>query len=357
MKKERNVFCENILIWFDKNERKLPWRKNKNPYSIWLSEIILQQTRVAQGLSYYEKFVSTFPSVELLAKASEQEILKLWQGLGYYSRARNLHFAAKQIVNDYDGKVPSSTKELLKLKGVGTYTAAAIASIAFNEPMAVVDGNVYRVIARYLGIHAAIDSTQGQKEFAQAAQKLLWKKDPGKYNQAIMEFGALQCTPSGPDCNNCVLNATCFAFNNDLVNKLPVKEKSLKIKRRYFNYLIIKYKNKFVFQKRSSKDIWQGLYEFPLIETDRPIATITELKKTSPILEKRLKKLDFVEKIEQKKHLLTHQEIHPIFWVFVWKVTLMDMKMAFPECTLVSVEEAENLPFPKIIENFWKSIV
>jgi A/G-specific adenine glycosylase len=353
MKKETQHFQESVLSWYDKNKRDLPWRKNKNPYSILLSEVILQQTRVAQGLAYYEKFMQTFPTVETLANADEQQVLKLWQGLGYYSRARNLHTAAKQIVNDYDGILPSESSELKKLKGVGKYTAAAIASIAFNEPVAVVDGNVYRVIARYLGIGDAIDSSAGQKIFEQAATDLLWKKNPGKYNQAIMEFGAQQCVPVNPNCEICPINNSCSALRDGLVKTLPRKEKSIKIKKRFFNYWVIHFKGEIVVQKRNGKDIWEGLYQFPLFETEKEISTFSEL--LSEINHGNTSKSILYKKnSRQKKHLLTHQELHPVFWEIEWLGTKKALLLTFPDSLVLTPSLAEEFPYPKIIENFWK---
>ena len=230
----------NLLIqWYLHNKRDLPWRKTIDPYRIWLSEIILQQTRVDQGMAYYFKFIYNFPSVFDLAKASEEDVLKLWQGLGYYSRARNLHFSAKYIVNELKGTFPANYYNLIKLKGVGDYTASAIASICYNESTAVVDGNVYRVLARYFGINTPINTSKGIKKFKQLAQELIDSKNPGTYNQAAMELGATVCKPQKPLCNECVFNNSCVALSKNLISNLPVKVNKLKIKQRYFNYLVI----------------------------------------------------------------------------------------------------------------------
>lgn len=356
MKKKSLYFQERILVWYDKNQRNLPWRKNKNPYSIWLSEVILQQTRVAQGLSYYEKFIETFPTVGDLAKAEEDKVLKLWQGLGYYSRARNLQSAAKQIVENYQGKFPNKSEELKKLKGVGNYTAAAIASIAFNEAVAVIDGNVYRVLSRFLGISAPIDSSSGKKIFEDAAGELLWKKDPGKYNQAIMEFGAKQCVPKNPDCRNCPLCEQCDAYHSQRVKELPVKKKSVTQKIRHFNFLVLNCKGKIGVQKRTEKDIWQGLYQFPLIESPKGIESFEELLSSSGLL-KYSKSLIYRKKREQKTHLLTHQQIIPVFWETEWQGNLREVKQIFEDTLFVSRSLAEDYPFPKIIEKYWKTLV
>ena len=233
------IFSNRLVTWYLQNKRDLPWRQSINPYTVWLSEIILQQTRVDQGTAYFFKFIEQFPTVYNLANASEEEVLKLWQGLGYYSRARNLHSAANYIVNELNGKFPTTYSEILKLKGVGDYTASAIASICFNEPTAVVDGNVYRVLARYFGISTPINSTSGIKEFKKLAQELIVEDIPGTFNQAIMEFGACMCKPQNPDCFNCPLNDSCVALSNNTIAQLPVKINKTKVRKRYFNYLVI----------------------------------------------------------------------------------------------------------------------
>ncbi len=258
----------NILqIWYNQNKRDLPWRKTTDPYLIWLSEVILQQTRVAQGLDYYLKFVEHYPTVKDLAAASEDDVLKLWQGLGYYSRARNLHAAAKQVVEGDDkGIFPTQYSLLRKLKGVGPYTAAAIASFSNNEPVAVVDGNVYRVLSRLFDIDTPIDSTQGQKDFQNLATELLDAKHPGLHNQAIMEFGALHCTPTIPQCDTCPLAEKCMALTNRTIDKRPVKAGKIKIKERHLHYYFYKYKDSIWVHQRGGGDIWQGLWEFVITE-------------------------------------------------------------------------------------------
>jgi len=279
MPKNASHFSNILIAWYLHNKRSLPWRETKDPYHIWLSEIMLQQTRVAQGLPYYEKFVSAFPTVHNLADASEDTVLKLWQGLGYYSRARNLHATAKYISNDLNGVFPNTFEELLKLKGVGDYTASAIGSICFNLPTAVVDGNVYRVLSRFFNINTPINSSEGIKTFKKLAQELLDTSNPGEFNQAIMEFGARQCAPQSPDCPNCVFNDKCLAFQTKKVKELPVKIRKTTVKKKYFNYLVfISDDQKTILQQRLEKGIWQQLYEFPLIEADKLIS-ITEKKK------------------------------------------------------------------------------
>lgn len=309
-------FSNQLVLWYLYNKRDLPWRSTLNPYLIWISEIILQQTRVDQGMSYYFKFTANFPTVKELASASEEQVLKLWQGLGYYSRARNLHFSAKYIVNELQGEFPITYHELIKLKGVGDYTASAIASICFNEPTAVVDGNVYRVLARYFGIQTPINSTKGIKEFKQLAQELIDVKNPGTHNQAVMEFGAQLCKPQNPDCENCPLNHSCIALSKKQIKQLPVKEKKIKIRNRYFNYIVIQTNdNKTKIVKRE-KGIWLNLYEFPLIETMEEInenqliehQEFNKLFKMSPITIRLFNK-------EKMVHKLSHQNIYTKFWV------------------------------------------
>ena len=338
------IFSKQLIYWYLQNKRNLPWRATINPYPIWLSEIILQQTRVDQGASYYFKFLEKYPTVFDLAMASEEQVLKLWQGLGYYSRARNLHFSAKYIVNELNGNFPSTYKELIKLKGVGDYTASAIASICFNEPAAVVDGNVYRVLARYFGIDTTINSSAGIKEFKQLAQQLLDEENPSTHNQAIMEFGAIMCKPNNPDCAICPLNNSCFALSNDSVKDLPVKENKTKIKTRHFNYIVIHssdHKTKIV--KRET-GIWQNLYEFPLIETNE---IIHEKQLTGHKIFKELFN-DFDVKVElfDKEvlvHKLTHQHIYAKFWVVT---TAASVNFEVPW------EAVKKYPVPALIDNF-----
>lgn len=303
---------DKLISWYKKNKRDLPWRNITDPYKIWLSEIILQQTQVVQGLNYYIKFTETFPTVVDLANAPEDKVMRLWQGLGYYSRARNLHAAAKFIKLNHKGKFPSSYKSIKELKGVGDYTAAAVSSFAFNLPHAVVDGNVYRVLARLFDINIPINSTQGKKEFQLLADELLNKKLPALHNSAIMEFGALWCRPQSPKCEECPLQAQCLAFQNKTVALLPVKDKKIKIKNRYLHYFIFNYKDSVYIQKRTEKDIWQNLYEFYLIETDKAEESSLVLKN------KTLKSITqgfTVNSINSaKKHILSHQHLYATFY-------------------------------------------
>lgn len=304
-------FSEILIKWYQVNKRDLPWRDIADPYRIWLSEIILQQTRVAQGMSYYLKFVERFPTVLDLANAHEDEVLKYWQGLGYYSRARNLHATAKIIVEKYTGKFPACFPDLLQLKGVGEYTAAAISSFAFNLPHPVVDGNVFRVISRLFAIDTPIDSTEGKKLFTEMAQQLLNETEPAMHNQAIMEFGALQCIPQQPDCSVCPLKDSCLAYAQAKVAAFPVKALKTKVRSRYFNYFYISVNNQFLMQKRLPGDIWQGLYELPLLESDI-------LLETDEILQHELfsgiENVEISHSYHDFKHILSHQRIFARFF-------------------------------------------
>ena len=302
------TFSSIIIKWYNKNKRNLPWRHTKDAYKIWLSEIILQQTRVQQGLPYYNRFVEKFPTVHDLASAKESVVIKTWQGLGYYSRARNLHVSAKFISQNLKGKFPSNYDEIKKLKGIGDYTAAAIISFAFNQPYPVVDGNVYRVLSRYFGIKTPIDSTKGKKEFSKKANLLISRKEPGTYNQAIMEFGALQCVPQNPDCNKCPLQKSCIAFSKDMVDLLPIKSKKGKTRTRYFNYLVMKRNGKILIKKRIENDIWKNLYDFPLIETNKPVSRTQLSKLVSD------KNISIKTSSDTVKHILSHQIILAKFW-------------------------------------------
>ena len=337
-------FSSILIYWYLQNKRELPWRKTKNPYFIWLSEIMLQQTRVAQGLSYYLKFTHTFPTVFNLAKANESTVLKMWQGLGYYSRARNLHFSAKQIAEELNGQFPTTYKEIIKLKGIGDYTASAIASICFNEPTAVVDGNVYRVLSRYFGIKTAINSTSGIKEFKTLAQCLLDKTQPGTFNQAIMDFGALHCKPQNPLCETCPFSYSCVALEKKITKELPVKEKKIKVRKRYFNFLVIKTAdNKTILTERKGKGIWQGLYQFPLIESDTLLdqkEIITSVAFTNLFPEETTLSLFNKKEIV---HKLSHQHLHTQFWVIETK-TLKNADILW--------ENIQDFPVPVLIANF-----
>lgn len=308
------MYISNTIIsWYHQHKRDLPWRNTTDPYFIWLSEIILQQTRVEQGRPYYEHFVFKYPDVSALANASSEEVMRSWQGLGYYSRARNLHFAAKQVQQQYNGVFPSNYSELLNLKGVGEYTAAAIASFAFKECKPVLDGNVYRFLARYYGVHTAINTPKAKTEFINIANDIIDKNQPDTFNQAIMEFGALQCKPQNPDCQNCPLQTSCWANSNNKVADLPKKDKKLKRRARYFHYFVLKNKDGYAFKKRTEKDIWQELHEFPLIETEKELSEqeILELALESNLVSDKMEVIKISEKI---KHVLSHQDIFARFF-------------------------------------------
>jgi A/G-specific adenine glycosylase len=345
-------FSIDLIEWYNKNKRDLPWRNSNAPYKVWLSEIILQQTRVDQGLDYFNKFVDAYPTIQDLANASEDEVLKLWQGLGYYSRARNLHFTAKHITQQYNGIFPETYKDMLGLKGVGEYTAAAIMSFCYNQPYPVIDGNVYRVLSRIFGVETPIDSTTGKKEFKGLAEELIDLKDPATYNQAIMEFGALHCTPKTPKCDDCIFRLECFALKYNLVNQLPKKEKKLKQRNRFFNYLILKNGDNLYLKQRGNKDIWQGLYDFPLIESDKELNSAEKLQAQ---LNKSLETNTYItvnKQSESIKHILSHQKIYTIFW----HIEVDNTEQFDKNYLSVSTKEINNYPVPKLIENYIKAI-
>lgn len=340
----KKKFTKDLLKWFDSNHRPLPWKEETNPYLVWLSEIILQQTRVAQGLPYFNAFKKRFPTIKDLADAPEDEVMRLWEGLGYYSRARNLHATAKHIAYDLKSVFPSTYQDIIKLKGVGAYTAAAIASFAYKLPHAVVDGNVYRVLSRYFGIETAIDSTQGKKEFAKLAQDLLEHSKPDAYNQAIMDFGATHCTPKSPKCPSCIYKSTCKAYNTQKIDKLPFKSKKITKRERFFNFLVINVNNKVLIQKREEKDIWRNLYQFPLIETTKLDASIEEHYFWKNIATQDAYKLH--KKSKPYQQILTHQKIKAVFW----EIKLKKMPI-IKEKVLIAVPKnnLEQYAFPKIL--------
>jgi A/G-specific adenine glycosylase len=309
---DNRYFSDKVVEWYKVNKRDLPWRDTTDPYKVWLSEIILQQTRVNQGMPYYFRFIERFPTVRALASASEQEVLRLWQGLGYYTRARNLHKCAKVITAEYNGEFPNSFKALIKLPGVGEYTAAAIASFSFKEPVAVVDGNVFRVLSRVFGIEKEINSVEGKKVFTTLANKLISKNFPDFHNQALMEFGALHCLPKNPSCENCDFHSKCFAAQNNLQAVLPRKSKSKEARTRYFYYIVLQKGNSLLMRKREDKDIWHGLYDFILIERKKPLKTDRLLSDAAQALGQPVA-VEGVEISDPYKHVLTHQIIHAKF--------------------------------------------
>ncbi|MEN9335330.1 MAG: hypothetical protein RLZZ500_317 [Bacteroidota bacterium] len=340
-------FTNSLLLWYLENQRELPWRQTRNPYCIWLSEIMLQQTRVAQATPYYFRFLEALPTVQDMAQAEEESILKLWQGLGYYSRARNMHYTAKQIVTEFQGNFPNSYKSLLQLKGVGEYTAAAIASISYNEPVAVVDGNVYRVLARFFGIETDIASSKAKKEFTALANTLLDQKRPAQFNQALMEFGAIHCTPKNPKCENCVLQSACIAFRDKKTDTLPVKLKKTKVTNRYFHYLIFEDpEGKTLLEKRTEKGIWHNLFQFPLLETteSKPYEEILRILEEDHA-NKSIKSIRVLNN-EAVLHKLSHQNLYIRFY----KISLnKKLTSGLPP------ESLEDYPFPIVIYNFIKS--
>jgi A/G-specific adenine glycosylase len=343
----KEIFSEKLLQWYPQFRRDLPWRNTNNPYYIWLSEVILQQTRVKQGLPYYEKFVENFPTIQDLAQADEQTVLRLWQGLGYYSRARNMHHTAQLIVNQLDSQFPDTYEKLLKLKGIGKYTAAAIASFAYQEAVAVLDGNVYRVLARVFGIDTDIASPQGEKEFRTLAQSLVPADNPADYNQAIMEFGAVQCTPQKPNCMFCPLLAHCEAYQSGRQNELPIKNLKIKTKERYFHYLIFKNsEGKLALKKRESKDIWAGLYDFHLLETAENFLETEDLLHHSDF-----PKIDITFALTKESaihpHILTHQKIFAKFWHFELSEANVNSQFNFYDYS-----EIQDLPKPILIANY-----
>ncbi len=336
-------FSTILIDWYLKNKRELPWRNTTNPYHIWLSEIILQQTRVNQGLPYFESFTSNFPSINDLANATEDEVLKLWQGLGYYSRARNLHATAKFISANLNGIFPKQYDEIIKLKGIGPYTAAAIASFAYKEQVAVVDGNVFRVISRYFGIFDDISTSKTRNVFQDLANELICKSNPDLFNQAIMDFGATQCTPKNPDCLNCVFQENCFAFRNQKTTELPVKLGKTKVSNRYFNFIIYKDKSDFtIIEQRVEKGIWQNLFQFPLIETSESV----DLKNIKSLINESFQN---ITKLNQTEiiHKLSHQKLHINFWELEVDEISNENK--------ISIEDLNTFAFPIVLSNFIKS--
>ena len=330
-----------LLDWYDRVKRNLPWRETNDPYRIWISEIILQQTRVDQGLPYYERFVTAFPKVENLANATEDEVLKLWEGLGYYSRARNLHFTAKMVANEFGGVFPNSHQGLLNLKGVGPYTAAAIGSIAFGLPVAAVDGNVYRVLSRYFGVTESIDETATKKRIAELANEVLATEKPGNHNQAVMELGATVCSPVKPNCEECPLKIGCKAYTDNLQAELPIRSKKTKVRDRFFYYSVILFNDEVLISRRTSGDIWQGLYEFPLFEAP------SRLKDKEAVNSLGLEAGDTLLKVSSEfKHILSHQRIFAKF--------ILVKRNNFEVSSLVNVKirELDNFAFPRLIKQY-----
>lgn len=339
-------FADELVQWYHQNKRDLPWRHTTDPYVIWLSEIILQQTRVEQGLPYFNRFLEAYPTVTHFANASEDEVLKIWQGLGYYSRGRNMLKTAQLVRDEFLGIFPLAYNELIKLKGIGEYTAAAISSFSANEARAVVDGNVYRVLARYFGIAEPINSTKGKKLFQQLADEVLNKAEPGLHNQAMMEFGATLCKPKNPACGICPVKLGCEAFKTNATTQLPVKLKTVKVKERFFNYFLIFNEDEILMNKRSGNDIWTGLYDLPLVETDAllPAHEIVTLPQTLHYFGSNVQ-IDEVYGLQ--KHILTHQRLSIRFI----RIRSKDVNLQ-PDWFYTDVENLKKLAFPKIIFKF-----
>ena len=334
-------FTVKLMDWYRANQRDLPWRHSKDPYHVWVSEIILQQTRVGQGADYYHRFVRRFPSLDALAEATEDEVLKYWQGLGYYARARNLHAAAKSM----QGVFPATYEGVRALKGVGDYTAAAICSIAYGLPYAAVDGNAYRLFSRYFGIEEPVDSLRGKKMVAALAQEMLDEKQPGAYNQAVMDFGSLQCVPSSPDCNACVLRDSCWACANGMAGKLPVKTKKTAIRERYLSYTYVTKGGWTYIRKRESDDIWKGLYELPLVETEAPLDLAGLLRQ--PMFASIGGNIPLSASFAgSMRHVLSHQVLHIRFYRVVVPENA-DAEGAFRLFACVPREEVKEYAFPK----------
>ena len=349
---DMNNFSDVLIGWYELNKRDLPWRRTKNPYLIWISEIILQQTRVVQGYDYYQRFIHRFPDVFTLADADEDEVMKSWQGLGYYSRAHNLHTAAKKI--KAAGFFPTTYEGVLALPGVGEYTAAAICSFAYGMPHAVVDGNVYRVLSRWLGIDTPIDSTEGKKMFAAAARGLLDGKRPALYNQAIMDFGALQCTPVSPDCMFCPLADNCVARQKGLVDSLPVKQYKTKVVNRYFNYIYVRMGAYTFIHKRNGNDIWKNLYELPLVETDCEVPE--EEFYASPQFQELLARGEEpVVRLAQKgvKHVLSHRVIYANFY----EVILPENSASFAQYQRIGIQDLHKFAVSRLVNQFFSLIL
>jgi A/G-specific adenine glycosylase len=352
LKAAPSALFSGLLLHWNKvqNRRDMPWKGEKDPYKIWLSEIILQQTRVEQGTAYYNRFVKKFPDVRKLANAPDDEVMKLWEGLGYYSRCRNLIYSARFISSELDGQFPTTYEEILELKGVGSYTAAAIGSFAFKLPYAVVDGNVFRVLARVFGIDTPTDSTVGKKFFSELAQQLLDKTEPGTYNQAIMDFGATICKPVIPLCIECPLQKICIAYQKDMVTQLPVREKRISVRKRWFNYLVLECGELLAVRQRTTKDIWQQLYEFPMLETNGAVEEkelLQQAIETGMLQKDKFEVLHYSPVLQQK---LSHQTISGRFL----RIRLNELPEG-KEWSWLSKAELQKLAFPQLINQYLQS--
>lgn len=343
-------FSDELIQWYLKNKRDLPWRKTTNAYVIWLSEIILQQTRVEQGMPYFHRFVQKYPDVKSFAAAEEGDILNLWQGLGYYSRGRNMLKTARQVTEQFSGEFPADYDKLIRLKGIGAYTAAAISSFSANQPKAVVDGNVFRVLARYFGIGEPINSTLGKKLFQQAANGLLNKEHPGLHNQAMMEFGAMLCKPKNPDCGICPVRPGCYACNNNAIPDLPKKIKNIKIRERFLNYIVVSHGGTILMKKRDEKDIWANMYDFPLFESGDRL-TASQVLSLPEVKDHFGENIQIINTYPIKKHVLTHQHLHAQFIHIGNKPIKLEQKWFY-----INVNNLETIALPKIIFLFLNNL-
>ena len=342
-------FSNALIEWYHPNKRDLPWRDTRNPYFIWISEIILQQTRVSQGLGYYLRFIEMFPTIEELAQAPLDKVLKVWQGLGYYTRARNIHLAAKDIVDNYGGVIPNTYEGLIKLRGIGDYTAAAIAAFAFDEPVAAIDGNVYRIYARVFGIYAPIDKGEGKKMLRKIAADELDVKHPATFNQAIMDLGGQVCLPKNPLCDSCPVSAMCYAFNSNEVSSLPVKAMKTKVRDRFFYYILIRYGNFSYISQRKEKDIWHSLFEFPLIEGKRSLQPeeVMLTNEWADICGSGKVEVTYIS--EEQKHLLSHQHLFSRFFVVEIEKPSYLLERDYSK---VLINGVSQLSTPRLIERF-----
>ena len=341
-------FTSSLLSWYDRNARKLPWRGSRDPYIIWVSEVIFQQTRIEQGTGYFLRFVARFPDLSSLATAEEDEVLRLWQGLGYYSRARNMLYTARHICTNLSGIFPSEFNAIRKLKGIGDYTASCIASICFNQVHAAVDGNVYRVLSRMFAEKTAIDSSRGQALFKKQAQELISRQRPGDYNEAIMDLGATVCKPRNPECGVCPVSSLCKAYSMSIQSELPVKSPTLKKSSSVLNYMLIKPDNGIVIQKRRGKGIWKGLYELPMLPGDLDSAgLVAECKELYGFMPEKM------TEISRVKHVLTHAELDIRFYEVVAELTTVQQDNAL---LVIATASIGQYPFPKPLVDFLKSL-
>ncbi len=348
-------FSEKIIRWYQKNKRDLPWRKTTDPYKIWLSEIILQQTRIEQGLKYYLRFIDNYPDINSLAMADEERVLKLWQGLGYYSRARNMHKTARIIVDKYQGHFPDNYSDIINLKGIGDYTAAAIISFAYNQVYPVIDGNVMRFLSRVYRIKAAVNSAKGKKQLYTLVLDLIDQEQPGEFNQAIMEFGALQCKPYNPDCKNCIFQLECKAYKQDNVSDIPVKIANIKVRKRYFHYFLLIYNGHIYLNKRIKNDIWQNLYDFPHIETNRffPESHVTEEFANQFRISQ--DQIQILNTSDEYKHILTHQRILARFYIIKFQNQKLFRKIKTlnsNQFIYIKKETIDKYPLPRLIDKY-----